>query len=192
MRRLRSNAILNVLTRARRLVLCAFAGLLPAFTVVGGQENRVATPKPNPATPFVGTWRVVSAGDVRPDGSLQPFREYGPNPLGYLMYDATGHMCATLANPNHPRWADPSKPTQAELARAGEAVFAYCGSYEVREKEGRVMHRPEFSSWPAYVGTDQPRNYRFEGDLLILFGEVTGANGKPSAYRITWQRVSPK
>jgi len=161
------------------------------WQVIGGQENRIAAPVSTPAARFVGTWRLVSGGDLRPDGSLEPFKEYGPHPLGYIMYDATGHMCASLANPNHPLWADPNKPTQAELARAGERVFVYCGPYEVREKEGRVIHRPEFSSWPGYAGTDQSRNYRFENDLLILSGEASDASGQPSSYRITWQRVPP-
>jgi intradiol ring-cleaving dioxygenase-like protein len=29
--------------------------------------------------------------------------EYGPDPIGYLMYDDTGHMCVTLANHPSPR-----------------------------------------------------------------------------------------
>jgi lipocalin-like protein len=71
-------------------------------------------------------------------------------------------------------------------------VFAYCGTYQVRESEGRVIHRPEFSSAPSYVGTDQPRNYRLEGDVLTLSAEEPGATGKPSTYRIIWQRVPAK
>jgi len=162
------------------------------WQVVGGQENRIAAAVAGDSARLLGTWRVLTAGTLGPGGSLEPFPEYGPHPLGYLMYDATGHMCVTLASPDHPLWTDANKPTQAELARAGQAVFAYCGTYQVRENECRIIHRPEFSSSPSYVGTDQSRNYRLEGDTLTLSAEEPDANGQTSRYRIIWQRVSQK
>jgi hypothetical protein len=137
---------------------------------------------------LLGTWRLVSAGNVRADGSLEPFPEYGPHPLGYLMYDPTGHMCVSLANPNHPRWADSAKPTDAEKLRSADAMFAYCGTYEVQEKKLRVIHRPEMSSWPHYIGTDQFRNIRLQGDRLTLWGVEESQKDK-GRYEITWERV---
>jgi hypothetical protein len=59
------------------------------------------------------------------------------------MYDPTGPMCESLANPNHPRWADPQKPTTAERLHSFDAMFAYCGTYELQEEKSRVIHRPE-------------------------------------------------
>jgi Lipocalin-like domain len=141
---------------------------------------------------LLGTWRLVSAGNISKDGKFEPFAEYGPHPIGYLMYDVTGHMCVSLANPNHPRWANPEKPTDAEKLVSYRVMYAYCGTYEVREKENRVIHRPEMASWPHYVGTDQSRPYRFEGNRLILSDHETAADGQPSAYQITWERVEKK
>jgi hypothetical protein len=138
---------------------------------------------------LIGSWRLVSAGTFRSDGKFEPYPEYGPNPIGYLMYDTTGHMCVSLANPNHPHWANPEKPTDAEKLRSYDVFFAYCGSYEVREKESRVIHRPEVGSWPHYIGTDQSRNFRFEGDRLILSDEETPPGGERRRYQITWERV---
>jgi hypothetical protein len=54
--------------------------------------------------------------------------EYGPNPIGYLMYDPTGHMCVSLANPNHPHWANPEKPTDAEKLRSYDEVESRTGA----------------------------------------------------------------
>jgi hypothetical protein len=138
---------------------------------------------------LIGTWRLVSAGELSPDGSIQPFPEYGPHPFGYLMYDKTGHMCVTLANPNPPHWADPEKPTDAERAVTHKGMMAYCGAYEVHEKEGQVIHRPELAEWPHYIGSDQVRNFRFEGDRLILSSEEARPGGELRRYRITWERV---
>lgn len=143
------------------------------WQMVGGQETRVSDSEPGARERLIGTWRRVSAGTFRSDGKFEPYPEYGPNPVGCLMYDSTGHMCVSLANPNHPHWASPEKPTDAEKLRSYDLFFAYCGGSEVREKESRVIHRPEMGSWPHYIGTDQNRNFRFEGDRLTLSDEET-------------------
>jgi Lipocalin-like domain len=161
--------------------------LMFSFGLLISAEDKSA--QPSARERLIGTWRLVSAGNLQPDGSFQPFPEYGPNPVGYLMYDSTGHMCVALANPILPHWADPAKPTDAERALTHKAMIAYCGTYEVREKEGQVIHRPELAEWPHYIGSDQVRNFRFEGDRLILFGEETQSSGERRRYQITWERV---
>jgi len=144
------------------------------------------------ASRLLGTWRLVSLGSIRPDGALEPDPDLGPHAIGYLMYDATAHMCVSLANPNHPRWADPQKPTTAERVHSFDAMFAYCGTYEVQEEKSRVTHRPEMASWPHYIGSDQVRNIRMEGDRLILSERETVPNGEPRDYQITWERVKAR
>lgn len=139
---------------------------------------------------LIGTWRLVSAGSLQPDGSFHPVPDYGPHAVGYLMYDTTGHMCVALGDPNPQHWADPAKPTEAERAQTHRAMVAYCGSYEVREKESRVIHRPELAEWPHYVGSDQVRDFRFEGDRLILSVEEARPGSEQAHYQITWQRVA--
>jgi hypothetical protein len=66
---------------------------------------------------------------------------------------------------------------------------AYCGTYEVPEKEAQVIHRPELAEWPHYIGSDQVRNFRFEGDRLILSAEETRPGGEWRRYQITWEQV---
>jgi hypothetical protein len=148
-----------------------------------------ASAVPSARDQLIGTWRLVSAGDVRPDGSLEPFPEYGPHAIGYLMYGSTGHMCVYLASPVHPKWKDLAKPTDAEKLRSYDANFSYCGTFEVREREGSLIHRPEMASWPHYVKSDERRDFRLMKDSLILSGSETAPGQKESPYRITWQRV---
>jgi Lipocalin-like domain/Domain of unknown function (DUF4440) len=137
---------------------------------------------------LIGTWSLVSDYEIRPDGSRRS--EYGPHPLGYLMYDKTGHMCVTLATPNPTRWADPAKPTDAERVVTHKSMEAYCGTYEVREATGQVIHRPELAEWPHYIGTDQVRHYRFTSDdEIVLSLEEVIPGGEKYGYEITWKRV---
>jgi len=119
----------------------------------------------------------------------QPDPDLGPHAIGYLMYDPTGPMCESLANPNHPRWADPQKPTTAERLHSFDAMFAYCGTYELQEEKSRVIHRPEMASWPRYIGSDRVRNIRMEGDCLILSERETVPGRESRDYEITWKRV---
>ena len=175
-----------------RITTCAF--LLLTLNWAQSEVSRTASSQSQPQSSvardrLIGTWRLVSAGTFRRDGVFEPYPEYGPHPVGYLMYDPTGHMCVSLANPNHPHWANPEKPTDAEKRRSYDAFFAYCGTYEVRENENRVIHRPEMGSWPHYIGTDQKRNFRLEVDRLILSEEETPPGGERRRYQITWQRV---
>jgi lipocalin-like protein len=149
-----------------------------------------AQPRKSARDRLIGTWRLVSAGTLRPDGSSEPFPEYGPHPIGYLMYDRTGHMCVTLANPNPPRWADPAKPSDRERALTHRAMNAYCGTYEVRENKSQVIHKPELAEWPHYMGSEQVRNFRLEGNRLILSAEETRPGEERRKYQITWERVS--
>jgi hypothetical protein len=174
-------------------VLRLFA-LLVATGIMALAQSGVTTGavhgEPGASERLIGTWTLVSAGTFRPDGTFEPYPEYGPHPKGYLMYDSTGHMCVSLANPNQTHWANPEAPTEAERLRTFDEFFAYCGTYEVREKESRVIHRPEMGSWPHYIGSDQSRNFRLEGDRLILSGEEeTPPNGERRRYEITWERI---
>ena len=175
-----------------RKMLLGVLALVFAATTLFAQNPASAMPKqsePPAASRLLGTWRLISAGTFRKDGAFEPFADYGPHPVGYLMYDTTGHMCVSLANPDHPRWANAEKPTEAEKLHSYDVMFAYCGTYEVQEDKHRVVHRPEMASWPHYVHTDQFRYFRLEGDRLILSDQETPPNGENRAYQITWERV---
>jgi len=164
--------------------------LLISFALSGlHRQNQSQSNATSDSRRLIGTWRLVEAGNVRDNGSLEPFSEYGPHPIGYLMYDPTGHMCVSLANPDHRKWANPEKPPDAVRLESYRVMFAYCGTYEVQEKEHRVIHRPEMASWPHYVGTDQFRPYKLEGNRLILSDREAAPGHESSAYRITWERV---
>lgn len=158
-------------------------------------QNHASTPAKQEDTSVAsrlrGTWRLVSYGTILPDGTLEPVPGFGPHPIGYLMYDATAHMCVSLANPDHPRWANPQKPTDAEKLHSYDVMFAYCGTYEVQEEKHRIVHRPEMASLPHFVGSDQLRLYRFEGNRLILTQQQATPTPDFHPHQVTWERVGP-
>jgi hypothetical protein len=169
----------------RNLIL---ALLLIAAVAIAAMEYRSIS-KPVPAyRAFVGSWRLVSSVEVLPDGNPRPYG-FGPHAQGYLMYDATGHVCAQVADPDRPRWADPEHPTPAELAAAYNGFGGYCGTYTVNEKTHTAAHIPEVSLNPNLVNQPQPRSYRFENDNLIYYGIEKLETGGESHWTMTWERL---
>lgn len=135
---------------------------------------------------IVGTWKLVSTEEKLRDGTTRPYPDIGPNAVGYLMYTADGHMCASLMKPSRPLWHR-EYPTDAEKISAGSGFTAYCGTYAVDEKNGVIIHYPEVSYSPNYLGTQQRRPYRFEGGRLIF--SAVEANGDVQSWKITWEKA---
>lgn len=145
--------------------------------------------KSNPAfRPFVGTWRLVSSVEVLPDGTSRPYG-FGPHARGYLMYDATGHVCAQVMDPDRPKWVDPERPTAQEVKTSYDGFGGYCGSYTVDEKSHTSAHIPEVSLDPNLVDQQKPRSYAFENDRLVYRGvEKLDPIGE-SHWTMIWAKV---
>ncbi|MBM4254270.1 MAG: lipocalin-like domain-containing protein [Deltaproteobacteria bacterium] len=144
------------------------------------------------ASKFIGTWRLVSVEARRPNGEVAPTpARYGAKPMGYLMYDNTGHVAVQIMRPDRPKFAvsDIDKGTPEELKAAWEGYSAYLGTYEINEAEGFVVHHVEISSFPNYVGSDQKRFYELSGDTLVLKPPQRQVGNEQLNMRITWQRV---
>src|SRR5262245_5352926 len=152
----------------------------------------MATVRPTQALKekFVGTWKLVSIEARRPNGEAAPPR-YGPNPAGYIIYDATGHMAVQLMRPDRPRFAsnNADQGTPEEIKAAFDGYGAYFGTYEIHEADGFVIHHVEGSLFPNNVGTDQQRFFELSGDRLILKPPPRQVAGEQQTLRITWQRI---
>lgn len=141
----------------------------------------------SPFAPFVGTWKLVSSLETRRDGSVHPYG-FGPHPAGYLMYDATGHMCAQVVNTDRPKWKDSDHPSPEEIKTAFDGFGGYCGSYTVDEANSTVVHLPEVPFDPNLLGQRKPRNYRFDEDHLIYTGTDKTDDGDVR-WEMIWQKI---
>ena len=136
---------------------------------------------------LVGTWKLISANQRMDDGTLRPDPQPGPNGVGYIIYTENGHMCALLANPDRRKWESINAPTDAELRDAMNGMVAYCGTYEVNEKEGYVLHHIEFDRVPNLAGTDRRRLYAINGKRLVLRPTPLPVGIKD--WNVEWERV---
>jgi len=138
---------------------------------------------------LVGTWKLVSIEDTMKEGKVQPSKQFGPHPHGFLMYEADGHMCATIVNGDRQAWKDPKHATDAEKIAYYDTLIAYCGTFKLDSATSTVTHYPEVAWTPGYVGSTQPRPFRLEGNKLII--TVTAGMSDPVIKRrvLVWQRA---
>jgi hypothetical protein len=118
---------------------------------------------------IVGTWKVVKYEDHEPDGTIR--HPYGENPLGYFVYDPTGHLSIHIMRTPPLKSFPGMRDGTGDPARYQEAFLAYVayfGSYTVDAAKSTVTHHVEGSLRPDYTGTDQVRPFRIEGDRLII------------------------
>lgn len=135
--------------------------------VTGARRTNPAVAAGEPG--LIGTWRLVRFETRSKDGKIG--YEYGQHPLGYFVYDTTGHLSVQIMrNPPLPPLAsgDADKSSNAEKVQAFDAYVGYFGTYRVDQAKHVLHHQVEGSLNPTYTNTDQLRPYRLSGDILII------------------------
>jgi hypothetical protein len=159
-----------------------------ALLMIGSAPVRLAAQAPATLRDkLVGTWRLVAARQRLADGSVRADPQPGPRGVGYIMYDATGHVCVVLANPDRPAWRAPTTPTDAEVRSAFDGLVAYCGTYETDERRENVIHHVEADREPHMMGADRTRLAKVTGDRLVL--RPTSLPPGVAEWTVEWERV---
>lgn len=117
------------------------------------------------ASAVAGAWRLESFDERVADGSFKP--RFGPNPVGYLIYTASGRVSATLSGIH--RRPLVSGSTSAAPADCNESVhdfLAYAGRYEI--KGSTVYHHVETCVFTNLVGVTLKRGFQLRGDTLTI------------------------
>ena len=165
----------RIATRGRLLFL---AGLIVWLGSVGASGK--PAPQDETAARFIGTWRLVSV--VGANG--EPTANFGPHPIGLLIYDGTGHMAVQIMPDRvRPKYAA-SQPTPDEARAALMGYVAYFGTYTVDEHAQTVTHHRDGNITPAALG-DTMRHYKFETDDRLILAQVE--QSQPS--NLIWERI---
>ena len=134
---------------------------------------------------LVGTWRLVTYDRQLPNGDV--FYPLGKDAKGRLTYDSQGRMTAQLMQPGRPQFSRPQSRdgSEEQIVKAYRGYLAYYGTYTVQEKDGYILHKVEASLYPNWVGVDQKRFFRFEGERLVLEADAQ-ALGRS---RLVWEKL---
>lgn len=138
--------------------MVASAIIVAAHTAAGNERQS--------ASPLVGTWTLVAADVLRPDGTRT--RDYGDDPKGVLFIDSNGRYSLQIYDSLRPRFAagDKSKATAEEYRAAVMGSSTHFGTITVDAANHVFVLTPERSSFPNQEGKPQKRAYELNGDQL--------------------------
>lgn len=125
-----------------------------------------------------GTWALVKATTVAADGTRHTTPFGGEKAMGRVVLNADGRMMAVLVDG---RKSLPGGETRE--------YSSYCGNYTFDGKQ--LITKVDAASDPARIGTDQVRDVRFEGELMVLRPPLRSYLGKPAEQReLYWRKIS--
>lgn len=131
---------------------------------------------------LVGFWRLAAYEmEIQASGARET--PFGKSPTGYILFAADGRMMVVLTGEG--RKAAVNDQDRAELMKT---LVAYTGTYRV---EGdKWITKVDVAGNPAWVGTEQARTYKLEGDRLT---EMTAVMNRPDKgqvrFVLTWERA---
>ena len=146
--------------------------LVPTFTCLL-TALLLALPFQALAQSLEGRWKLIAAEDLRADGSVAR-RPWGDHPVGTIVVEG-GSCYLQIMSSDVPAFEKSGTPVGEQMkARLLSSYIAYSGPCHVDEAKGSVTLKVEAAWRPDYVGTEQVRYFRFDGDRL-LFGPAPGS-----------------
>ena len=133
---------------------------------------------------ILGTWRIVSyEWETQATGEREPIM--GKNPTGYIIFTPEGRMMVIITGEGRK-----APNTDQDRANLLNSMSAYTGMY--RLEGDKWITKVDVAWYPARVGTEQVRFFRFDGDRLQVISEwipSTGRLGGMGRAIITWERA---
>jgi hypothetical protein len=120
---------------------------------------------------ILGHWRLVS-WETEFQGTGEREHVMGKNPTGYVLFTPEGRFWAIVTGEG--REAPKTDQDRAELFKS---MTAYSGMY--RLEGDKFIVKVDVSGNPAYLGAEQVRFFRFDGERLIVTNEWHQSTLKP-------------
>ena len=138
------------------------------------------------AEQILGTsWRLVSFQSE--DKSGQPNYPLGKEATGVIMFTNNQRMAVQIMAADRESaldqdWFDQlNTESEQEMARLG--YHAYSGPFDLNEEEATLTTHVDLSVVTSYVGSDQTRSAKIDGDKLYL------SNVKHPERKLVWQKI---
>ena len=143
---------------------------------------------------LIGCWELVRREDRSASGDLVVDPGLGPDPVGLLVYDASGRFSAQFMRRDRSdqlQSAADAAATGTNNTRAIGGYDAYFGRFTVDESTHLVTQTLEGALAPDNVGVTVTRQMEVDGDDLRLELATTSATGEPIIRTLQWRRCLP-
>lgn len=148
----------------------------------------VALPQLASGQSIEGRWKLVAAEDLRTDGTVARY-PWGRHPVGSIVVDR-GSCYVQIMSSDVPSFTGAAPVNEQMAATLLSSYIAYSGPCTINDSDGSVTLKVEAAWRPNYVGTEQKRFFRIEGDRMF-FGpgpnSMKSADG-PLTRRLTLER----
>lgn len=138
---------------------------------------------------LLGAWELEAWRIVYSDGRPTSY-PYGEDARGWLLYERSGRMSATIGNAERPRMSQENvrlAPVE-EKAAAFDSLLHYGGTWHI--DGSRVVHEVDYALNPNFPGTQQVREVELRApDGLVLSAETTSMSGATIRHELIWRRV---
>src|SRR5262245_35415434 len=155
--------------------------LVALFSLAFAARLAVADDRAN----LVGTWKLAG-GEVELQVTGERRALYASDRMGYIIFTREGRMFGIIEGESRK-----APQTDEDHVRLFRTMAAYSGLYRL---EGDKWITTVDVAWnPGWIGTDQVRFYRLDGDRLIVstpWGPSPVLPGKTTRVFVTWVRVT--
>ena len=135
-----------------------------------------------------GRWKIISAEDLRPDGTVARY-PWGRHPIGSIVVQG-GSCYVQIMSSDVPDFsATNTSSTEQMKASLLSSYIAYTGPCTFDDAKGTTTMKVEGAWRPDYVGTEQTRFYRFEGNRMLYGPAPNTRGGETLQRRLTLERV---
>jgi hypothetical protein len=154
--------------------------ILAAVLALSAVSARAAEPS------LAGTWALVAADDLHPDGSRT--HGYGEAPKGRLIIDAAGRYSLQIFKSERTRFVlgDKRKGSPAEYESAVLGSSTHFGTVSADAATHVLTFSIDSASYPNWEGTVQKRKYALVGDELSYQVPAAADGTVPIS---VWKRV---
>jgi hypothetical protein len=122
---------------------------------------------------ITGTWRLVGAKSVDPQGQPLP-PPYGPQAIGRIVFTSDKRILVSISD------GRPELPAGTAREYGG---YSFDGT--------TLITKVDAAPNPALVGTAQIRGVRFGNDRMVLKPPAREIGGVTHHRELTWERISP-
>lgn len=148
------------------------------------------TPVDTSAQSIEGRWKLIAAEDLRADGSVAR-HPWGRTPVGSIVVEGGSCYVQIMSGdvPSFSRGATSINEQMQQMLLS--SYIAYSGPCSVDTTEGSVTLKVDAAWRPSYVGTEQKRFFRFDGNRRMFFGPAPNsirAEGGNLTRRLTLER----
>lgn len=134
---------------------------------------------------LVGTWILIDAIDVSPDGTKNS--PWGPSPKGTYMFDSDGHFAQMLLRSDLPKFKNRAQGTAEQNKAVVQGSVAMYGTYSINEADKLLTVHFEGSTFAAFNGTEGKRTIlSVTAEELRLTNPATSTGTRADS---TWQRA---